>query len=102
MLNDSERLEFNTVVNPGGGETTEDKLIMASIFSIYNLSGQVDAYKRTMDDDDMSEICELLACQRDDTVLVLFTRGEFSGELTLNKQETINNSRLKEHSIFKQ
>lgn len=101
MLNDGERLEFNTVVNPGGGEITEDKLVMASIFSIYNLSGQVDAYKRTMDDDDMREVCELLDCQRDDTVIVLFKRGEFSSELTQSKQEMANDSRLKEHSIFK-
>lgn len=70
-------------------------------FSIYNLSGQVDAYKRTMDDDDMREVCELLDCQRDDTVVVLFKRGEFSSELTQSKQEMTNDSRLKEHSIFK-
>ena len=99
MLNDGERLEFNTVVNPGGGETTEDKRIMASIFSIYNLSGQVDAYKRTMDEDDMREVSELLHCDFDSTVIVLFKRGEFSE--AADKETPIPNSRLRETSIFK-
>ena len=99
MLNDGERLEFNTVVNPGGGETTEDKRIMASIFSIYNLSGQVDAYKRTMDEDDMREVSELLGCAFDSTIIVLFKRGELSE--TSNIEKSMSNSRLRESSIFK-
>ena len=72
---------------------------MASIFSIYNLSGQVDAYKRTMDEDDMREVSELLGCAFDSTIIVLFKRGELSE--TSNIEKSMSNSRLRESSIFK-
>jgi hypothetical protein len=102
-LNDGEQVEFNQVVNPGGGEKTEDKRVMASIFSTYNLSGQMDAFKRSLDSDDMKEISGLFEVENDDTIIILYQRGEFSEELTTISQETspqIISTKIKHNSVF--
>jgi hypothetical protein len=102
-LNNGESVEFNRIVNPGGGEKTEDKRVMASIFSIYNLSGQMDAYKRAMDIEDMAEICTLFDIELDDTLILLYQRGDYSQELTdsiVQNVETIQSGRVKHNSVF--
>jgi hypothetical protein len=63
---------LNKIVNPGGGESTEDKRVMASIFSIYNLSRQMDAFKRSMD-----EICQILNVEPDNTIILLYLLAYF-------------------------
>jgi hypothetical protein len=102
-LNNCESVEFNRIVNPGGGEKTEDKRVMASIFSIYNLSGQMDAYKRAMDIEDMAEICTLFDIELDDTLILLYQRGDYSQELTdsiIQNDETLHSGRIKHNSVF--
>jgi hypothetical protein len=97
------RIQFNRIVNPGGGEKTEDKRVMASIFSIYNLSGQMDAYKRAMDIEDMAEICTLFDIELDDTLILLYQRGNYSQELTdsiIQNDETLHSGRIKHNSVF--
>ncbi|WP_054983657.1 DEAD/DEAH box helicase family protein [Pseudoalteromonas sp. P1-30] len=104
LLDQGHPLEFNKVVNPGGGETTKDKRVMASVFSVYNLSKKTDAFKRSMDDDDLQEVSELLGVELDDTIILLFLRGEYSDELTVEKQDSLEVlfSRVQFKSIFKQ
>ena len=101
-LNNGEPVEFNLVVNPGGGEATEDKRVMATIFSVYNLSAQMDSYKRGMTDDDVFEMCDALQVERDDTLIVLFKRGEYSESLTQEKEQSqeIIYSRIRDKSVF--
>ncbi|MCT8982648.1 DEAD/DEAH box helicase family protein [Shewanella algae] len=101
-LDEGIAVEFNQIVNPGGGETTAEKRVMASIFSIYNLSRQTDAFKRAMDIDDMAEICQDLGCEQDDTVILLYQRGEYSQSLTDEKQSAVTLSNISHRSIFKQ
>ncbi len=102
LLGQGHPLEFNKVVNPGGGETTKDKRVMASVFSVYNLSKKTDAFKRSMDDDDLQEVSELLGVELDDTIILLFLRGEYSDDLTVAKEEQskLVASNLKDKSIF--
>ncbi|MDH1628374.1 MULTISPECIES: DEAD/DEAH box helicase family protein [Shewanella] len=101
-LNDGIEVEFNQVVNPGGGEITADKRVMATIFSTYNLSRKKDAFKRAMDADDMTEICQVLGCEYDNTLILLYQRGEFSQSLTDQKrQDPIQISKIRSDSIFK-
>lgn len=100
-LDDEINVEFNKIVNPGGGETTSEKRVMASIFSIYNLSKQTDAFKRAMDMDDMAEICQALGCELDDTLILLYQRGAFSQALTAEKQTAISLSNISHRSVFK-
>ncbi len=101
-LDNGIEVEFNQIVNPGGGETTSDKRVMASIFSIYNLSKQTDAFKRAMDMDDMAEICQALDCHIDDTLILLYQRGNYSQSLTEQKQaDSIQLSNIKHQSVFK-
>ncbi|EPT9252299.1 DEAD/DEAH box helicase family protein [Vibrio alginolyticus] len=103
-INANEAVEFNQIVNPGGGEKTEDKRVMASIFSKYNLSGQKDAFKRAMDLDDMEEICDVFSVEHDDTLILLYQRGNFSTELSQKKQrciETVSTTRIRNRSVFK-
>lgn len=103
LIKQKQPVEFNKIVNPGGGESTEDKRVMASIFSVYNLSRQIDAFKRSMDEDDMDEVCQMLNIETDNTVILLYLRGEFSSELTSTKQDDlaqISSTRIRNKSIF--
>ncbi len=103
LLNQKQAIEFNKIVNPGGGESTEDKQVMASIFSVYNLSRQVDAFKRSMDDDDMEEVSQLLNVECDDTIILLYLRGDYSSEITSTKKEElsqITSTKIRNDSIF--
>lgn len=103
LIDQGESVEFNKIVNPGGGESTEDKKVMASIFSIYNLSRQTDAFKRSMDEDDLDEISSLLNVENDDTIILLYLRGEYSEILStekLAKSDEISKTRIRNKSIF--
>jgi len=102
-LDSQEAVEFNDIVNPGGGETTAEKKVMASIFSIYNLSKKTDAFKRSMDEDDMEEICQLLNVENDNTLILLYLRGDYSDELTAVKSEKltqVTSTKVRDNSIF--
>ena len=94
-------LEFNQVVNPGGGERTDDKRLMAVIFSVYNLSRQQDAYKRTMDEDDLKELCRLLKAPYDDTIIVIFKRGVVFNISPSELEFDVSPTKLRNNSIFK-
>lgn len=103
-LDKGEEVEFNHIVKPGGGEKTEDKRVMASIFSIYNLSGQMDAFKRAMDIDDMAEICDALNTEYDDTLILLYKRGSLSQILSNEKIITSENTEttsIRHKSVFR-
>lgn len=100
-LRQGEPVEFNEIVNPGGGEKTEDKRVMASIFSTFNLSGQMNAFKRAMDMDDMEEISQLLDIELDNTVILLYVRGDYSEVLSQEKQSvSLERTRIKNNSVF--
>ena len=102
-LDDGEDVIFNEIVNPGGGEATDTKRVAASIFSIYNLSGQMDAYKRAMDGDDMAEACEQFNVSDKTTLIALYKRGAYSYELNSERQTTNPNSaisQVRDKSIF--
>lgn len=102
-LNSGEKVAFNQIVNPGGGEKTEDKRVMASIFSTYNLSGQMDAFKRSLDSDDLEEICGLLGAEHDNnTLIVLYQRGALSEVFDDNQpiNHEIQTSRIRHNSVF--
>lgn len=103
LLDNGESIEFNKIVNPGGGETTADKRVMASIFSVYNLSRQTDAYKRSMDEEDLNEISTLFNVERDDTIILLYLRGEYSEVLSEIKEaapKKITPTRVRSRSVF--
>jgi hypothetical protein len=77
---------------------------MASIFSIYNLSGQMDAFKRAMDIDDMAEICDALNTEYADTLILLYKRGSFSQILSDEKSiisENIEKTSIRHKSVFR-
>ncbi|HIF9223155.1 TPA: glutathione synthase [Photobacterium damselae] len=85
MLDNNEYLEFNRVVAPGSGELTEDKLITAAVFSIYNISRRK-VKKTTMLPEDVWEMCDHYGIDRDDTMFVLYKRGEYDIDRTLDKK----------------
>ena len=99
LLDSGEAIEFNDIVTPGGGEKTEDKRVMASIFSIYNLSRQTNAYKRAMSQEDMDEICGVFNIEADDTLILLYQRGEYSAERSEEARQTTT-SRIRNNSVF--
>ncbi len=77
---------------------------MASIFSTYNLSGQMDAFKRSLDSDDLEEICSLLDVEHDrDTLIVLYKRGtilEKDLDDKSNFNQEIHTTRIRHNSVF--
>ncbi len=101
-LKQGERIVFNDIVNPGGGEATKDKRVTANIFSIYNTSSQLDQFKRQMSLDDVHEMCDALGIERDNTLIVLFKRGEFDAvaSRTTDAKGTIEQTRIKHNSVF--
>lgn len=103
QLNQGEEVSFNQIVNPGGGEKTEDKRVMASIFSTYNLSGQMNAFKRSLDSDDMEEICSLLDVEQDNTLILLYQRGsllESNSEDGKRLSHNTQTTRIRHNSVF--
>lgn len=86
MLDNDQYLEFNRVVAPGTGELSEDKSVTAAIFSVYNISRRkVD--KKIMTEQDVWEMCDHFGIERDDTMLVLYKRGEYDIDRSLAKKE---------------
>jgi len=76
---------------------------MASIFSVYNLSRQMDAFKRSMDEDDMEEISQLFNVEPDSTIILLYLRGDYSETLSTEKlaeSKQVSKTRIRDKSIF--
>lgn len=86
MLDSGQFLEFNRVVAPGSGELSENKMVVAAIFSIYNISRR-QVEKKIMTEQDVWEMCDHFGVERDDTLLVLYKRGEYDVERSLQKKE---------------
>ncbi len=85
MLEQGKSLEFNRVVAPGSGELSENKLTVATIFSVYNISRRkVD--KKIMDPKDVWEMCDYFGVEHDDTLIVLYKRGSYDIDRTLAKK----------------
>jgi hypothetical protein len=94
MLDNGEYLEFNRVVAPGSGELSENKLITATIFSIYNISRR-QVNKKIMNLSDIHNMCDYFGIERDDTMFVLYKRGEYDIDRSLAKK---NHNKLPEKS----
>lgn len=75
-LKEGASIDYETLVNPGGGESVDDKSVYAVIFSIYNLSAQVDKFKRAIDLYEMEDLCRELDIPSDDSIAILFERGK--------------------------
>jgi len=86
MLNNGENVEFNRVVAPGSGELSEDKLITATVFSVYNISRRK-VIKTIMTKNDVWDMCDHFKIPRDDTMFVLYKRGEYNIEKSILKKE---------------
>jgi hypothetical protein len=86
MLNNKKFVEFNRVVAPGSGELSENKLITATVFSIYNISRRK-VIKTMMTEHDVWDMCDHFNIPHDDTIFVLYKRGEYDIDKTLAKKE---------------
>lgn len=83
-ISNSARQEFNDIVLAGSGELTVNKEVVATVFSIYNISRR-NVIKKLMTESDMKEICELMGIPYDNSMVVLFKRGEFDAAATQRK-----------------
>tara|TARA_R110001599_G_scaffold353510_1_gene593399 strand:- start:16942 stop:18924 length:1983 start_codon:yes stop_codon:yes gene_type:complete len=86
MLDNGDDVEFNRIVAPGSGELTENKLITATIFSIYNISRRK-VIKTIMTEHDVWDMCDHFDIPHDDTIFVLYKRGEYDIERSIAKKE---------------
>ena len=85
MLDNDEYVEFNRVVAPGSGELTENKSVTATVFSVYNISRRK-VSKTIMTEKDVWDMCDYFDIPRDDTLFVLYKRGEYDLDRTLAKK----------------
>jgi len=72
---------FSDVIPSGGGVDISTRSVAVYIFSIYNASRR-DVEKKTMDKADVSDVALAYGIPDDDTVLILFKKGEFSQSMT--------------------
>nr|WP_241903748.1 glutathione synthase [Enterovibrio norvegicus] len=86
ILNNGEYLEYNRVVAPGSGELSENKMVTAAIFSIYNISRR-NVAKKVMSTEDVWDMCDHFGVERDDTLLVIYKRGEYDIERSIAKKQ---------------
>ena len=86
MLDKGEMVEFNRVVAAGSGELTENKLITATVFSIYNISRRK-VIKTIMTEHDVWDMCDHFNIPHDDTMFVLYKRGEYDIDRSIVKKE---------------
>lgn len=86
MLDNDQYLEFNRVVAAGSGELSDNKEVVATIFSVYNISRRK-VTKTLMTHEDVAEMCDHFDVEHDDTLLVLYKRGEYDLERSLIKKE---------------
>ena len=80
-ISNGERQEFNLVVMAGSGELTVNKEVVATVFSTYN-SSRRDVTKKVMNESDMDDICKLMDVPYDNTIVVLYKRGEYDAATT--------------------
>lgn len=84
-LNIGEDVEFNLAVTPGGNEKTSDKEVAVKIFSVYNRSRRV-TDKRCMTQQDVHDVCNWFGVDPDDTLLLIFKRGNYCPTRTSQKE----------------
>jgi hypothetical protein len=84
-IDNNDAIEFNQIVLPGAGEYTENKLITATVFSIYNISRRDGVDKKVMSLVDVHEMCDYFDVPHDDTLFILFKRGEYNAERSRTK-----------------
>ncbi|MET4694991.1 DEAD/DEAH box helicase family protein [Endozoicomonas lisbonensis] len=84
-LDDGESIEYNEIVMPGSGEQSEDKLVTATIFSVYNMSRR-NVAKKIMTEAEVHEMCDQFDVDHDDTLIVLYKRGDYDAERSLEKK----------------
>tara|TARA_R110000868_G_scaffold315278_4_gene576178 strand:+ start:422 stop:2419 length:1998 start_codon:yes stop_codon:yes gene_type:complete len=84
-IDNNEDIEFNQIVMPGAGEYTENKQVTATVFSTYNISRRAGVDKKIMTLNDVQAMCDYFDVPHDDTLFVLFKRGEYHAERTRRK-----------------
>ncbi|WP_193039124.1 DEAD/DEAH box helicase [Pseudoalteromonas nigrifaciens] len=85
MLDNDDYVEFNRVVAPGSGELSENKSVTATVFSVYNISRRK-VTKTIMTERDVWDMCDYFDIPHDDTIFVLYKRGEYDLDRTLAKK----------------
>lgn len=88
-FNLNEPVEFNDAVVPGGNEKTSDKLVAVQIFSVYNRSRR-NIEKKCMILSDVHDVCDWFKCERDDTMLLIYTRGSLCPIRSSQKEKHAN------------
>ncbi len=84
-LDKGNEVEYNQIVMPGSGELSENKMLTATIFSVYNMSRRDNIDKTVMKQSDVDEMCDHFNIEHDDTLIVLFKRGLYNDDLTSMK-----------------
>ncbi|MBJ2137460.1 DEAD/DEAH box helicase family protein [Paraglaciecola chathamensis] len=82
-----EDVEFNLAVTPGGNEKTSDKFVAVKIFSVYNKSRR-NTEKQIMTEEDVHDVCRWFSAEPDDTLFLIFKRGEHCPTRSIAKESS--------------
>ena len=86
-LDDDRPVIFNGVIPAGGGEKISKKEVAVFILSVYNESRRKGISKSRLTPEDMSDICNWFKLPFDDTMLLIFKKGELCEERTQANRE---------------
>lgn len=75
-------VNFNDIIPAGGGVNINERSVAVYVFSIYNKSKRSKIDKTVMTRSEVEEVSLAYGIPKDNTVLVLFKKGEFSERLT--------------------
>ena len=74
-------VKFNDIIAAGGGVDINEKDVAVYVFSIYSESRR-DVQKKVLTVSDVHEVADVYGLPPDDTILVMFKKGEYSDSLT--------------------
>lgn len=97
-FDNGEEVEFNLAVTPGGNEKTSDKQVAVKIFSVYNRSRR-NTEKQIMTEADVHDVCNWFGAEPDDTLLLIFKRGEHC-LVRSNKKELSAKTQIQKGNIL--
>lgn len=88
-MDNDEPVIFNNIIKGGGGVKASKKEVAVFILSIFNTSRRKNIKKPRLTPDDMSDLCNWFNIPYDDTLMLIFKKGQLDDSLTLMMEKEV-------------